>query len=206
MGDRLISAEARRDLATTAVETLTTFHVEHPLEPGAPLQWLRSRLRAADAVSTALLDALEAEQAIVVDLGLARIAGFVPRLSTAQATVRGRMVEVLVAAGQEPPSLDELAASMQVVPADLAAIARHLVREGALVAVEADRYYAADTVAALLARLRAGMQPGVDYGPAELRELLGFSRKFLIPFLEFTDRSGHTLRDAAGRRRRAGTS
>ena len=206
VGDRLIGAEARRDLATTAVETLTAFHAEQPLEPGAPLQWLRSRLRATDAVSKALLDALEAEQAIIVDLGLARIAGFVPRLSTAQATVRGRMVEALVAAGTEPPSLDELAESLQVAPGTLAALARHLVREGALVAVEADRYYAAGTVAALLARLHAGMQPGVDYGPAELRELFGFSRKFLIPFLEFTDRVGHTLRDAAGRRRRAGTS
>jgi hypothetical protein len=35
--------------------------------------------------------------------------------------------------------------------------------------------------------------------------LLGFSRKFLIPFLEFTDRAGHTFRDASGRRRRVGT-
>ena len=57
---------------------------------------------------------------------------------------------------------------------------------------------------ALLDRLRAGMPPGADYGPAELREVLGFSRKFLIPFLEFTDRAGHTQRDASGRRRFAG--
>jgi hypothetical protein len=49
------------------------------------------------------------------------------------------------------------------------------------------------------------MAAGVEYGPAELRELLGFSRKFLIPFLEFCDRSGHTMRDGAGKRRRAGT-
>jgi hypothetical protein len=68
--------------------------------------------------------------------------------------------------------------------------------------VEPTRYYAAGSVAELLDRLRDGMQPGADYGPADLRELLGFSRKFLIPFLEFTDRTGHTVRDAAGRRRR----
>jgi hypothetical protein len=68
--------------------------------------------------------------------------------------------------------------------------------------VEPTRYYAASAVEALLARLREGMQVGADYGPAELRELLAFSRKFLIPFLEFTDRAGHTLRDGSGRRRR----
>ena len=87
----------------------------------------------------------------------------------------------------------------------LVGIARLLVREGLLVPVEPARYYPAPTVDVLVARLRAGMQPGTDYGPAELRELLGFSRKFLIPFLEFTDRAGHTSRDGAGRRRRGGT-
>jgi hypothetical protein len=80
-----------------------------------------------------------------------------------------------------------------------------MAREGMLVGVEPDRYYLAATVDGLLVRLREGMRADAEYGPAELRELLGFSRKFLIPFLEFTDRSGVTLRDAAGRRRRAGT-
>ena len=80
-----------------------------------------------------------------------------------------------------------------------------LAREGALVAVEPTRYYTAGTVAGLLERLRSGMQVAADYGPADLREMLGFSRKFLIPFLEYTDRTGHTVRDAAGRRRRGGT-
>ena len=88
-------------------------------------------------------------------------------------------------------------------PTALAPVARFLAREGALVAVEPNRYYAAASVDALVVRLRDGMQPGATYGPAELRELLGFSRKFLIPCLEFADRTGHTVRDAAGRRRSA---
>jgi selenocysteine-specific elongation factor len=106
------------------------------------------------------------------------------------------------AAGREPPTLDEVAASLHADGTAVATIARLLAREGALVAVEPTRYYAASTVRTLLDHLRAGMQPAVDYGPAELRELLGFSRKYLIPFLEFTDRCGHTLRDVNGRRRR----
>jgi hypothetical protein len=49
------------------------------------------------------------------------------------------------------------------------------------------------------------MASGADYGPADLRELLGFSRKFLIPFLEHCDRTGVTRRDTTGRRRLGGT-
>jgi selenocysteine-specific elongation factor len=205
VGERLIGAAARTTLAHDAAATLAAFHAEQPLEPGAQLQWLRSRLRAPEEVSAALLAALASEGTIVIDQGIARLGGFAPRLDAGQDTLRGALLGALETAGQEPPSLDELAASLGVGGPALAAIARLLAREGTLVAVEPSRYYLATTVRALLERLRQGMRPGADYGPSELRELLGFSRKFLIPFLEFTDRAGHTLRDGAGRRRLAGT-
>jgi hypothetical protein len=43
------------------------------------------------------------------------------------------------------------------------------------------------------------MAVGREYSPAELRELLGLSRKFLIPFLEYCDRVGYTVRGVTGR-------
>jgi hypothetical protein len=48
------------------------------------------------------------------------------------------------------------------------------------------------------------MAANADYGPAELRESVGLTRKFLIPFLEYCDRMGHTVRNDAGRRSRGG--
>ena len=205
VGERLIGEATRASLAVEALATLAGFHAEQPLEPGAPLQWLRSRLRAPDEVSAALLLAMSAEGTIVVEQGLARERGFVPRLSASQDTLRASLLAALESAGQEPPSLEELAVTLGVSASALTPVVRLLAREGSLVAVEPSRYYAATTVTLLLARLREGMRADADYGPAELRELLGFSRKFLIPFLEFADRAGHTLRDAGGRRRRAGT-
>jgi hypothetical protein len=38
-----------------------------------------------------------------------------------------------------------------------------------------------------------------ELAPTELRELLGFSRKFLIPFLEYCDKRGYTVRQGNGR-------
>jgi selenocysteine-specific elongation factor len=205
VGERLIGQAARDALAAQAAVTVGQFHAEQPLEPGAPLQWLRSRLRAPDEVSAALLAGLATDGGIVIEQGLARASGHVPRLSAGQDTLRAALLAALEAAGQEPPSLEELAASLGTAAPALTSIARLMAREGTLVAVEPARYYMTGTVDALLARLRQGMQGGTEYGPAELRELLGFSRKFLIPFLEFADRAGHTVRDASGKRRRAGT-
>jgi selenocysteine-specific elongation factor len=84
--------------------------------------------------------------------------------------------------------------------AEAADLLRLLEREGRVVAVEPERYYAVASVDALVERLRANMTPGREYSPAELRDLLGFSRKFLIPFLEYCDRRGLTIRGATGRR------
>jgi selenocysteine-specific elongation factor len=204
VGERLLSTTTREALTADIRAVLERFHAEHSLESGAPLQWLRSRLRAPEEVSNAVLDAVAREGAVVIGGGLARLAAFTPRLDAGQAALRTNLLRALEAAGQEPPSLDELAATLGATPAAVASVARFLVREGVLVAVEPSRYYVAATVHALVARLREGMEPGMSYGPAELRELLGFSRKFLIPFLEFTDSAGHTMRDPSGRRQRAG--
>jgi len=47
--------------------------------------------------------------------------------------------------------------------------------------------------------LRKELVPGRPYAPAQLRDVLGFSRKYLIPFLEFCDRVGITERRGDGR-------
>jgi hypothetical protein len=69
--------------------------------------------------------------------------------------------------------------------------------------VEHERWYAREAVHDLVEALRDHAQPDREYTPAELRDVLGFSRKFLIPFLEFCDRMGITERRPAGRRVRA---
>jgi hypothetical protein len=72
-------------------------------------------------------------------------------------------------------------------------------REQQVIAVEADRWFHPAAVDELIGCLRAEMRPGREHTPAELREILGFSRKFLIPFLEYCDRLQITERRSAGR-------
>jgi selenocysteine-specific elongation factor len=201
VGGRLVGAKARAALDEDVLGTVREHHAAYPLEPGIQLQLLRSRLKAPEEVATTAVDGLQARGAIVVEQGIVRLPGFSPRLSAAEAATGQRLLAALDAAGHEPPSLDELGSALQLSPAILVTIARHLAREGSLVAVEPARYYRSHTVDALVTRLRAGMSDDAGYGPSELRELLGFSRKFLIPFLEYCDRVGITRRDLEGKRR-----
>jgi selenocysteine-specific elongation factor len=72
-------------------------------------------------------------------------------------------------------------------------------REGVLERVAEDRYYARDAVDGMVGTLKTSMERGRQYTPSELREVLGVSRKYLIPFLEFCDRKGVTIRADQGR-------
>ena len=76
---------------------------------------------------------------------------------------------------------------------------RYLERQGRIVQVETERYYDREALEAMVARLKGSLEPGKVYAPAQLRDVLGSSRKFLIPFLEFCDRSGVTERRGDGR-------
>lgn len=202
VADRAYSRETRDGIADRILATLTRQHAEHPLANGVQRQWLRSRIRAPEPAVDAVLARLVADGAIAMEHGEVRLAGFSPRLSERQRRAADDIAARIAVAGTEPPTLEELSAAVHVDATELAAICRVLTREGALVAVESNRHYAPSSVAELTGRLATGMQAGSDYGPAELREFLGFSRKFLIPFLEFCDRVGYTVRNDAGRRRR----
>ena len=201
VGARLVGTAARAGLEDAVVRAVREHHAGSPLESGLQLQWLRSRLKAPEEMASAAIDALQARGVVVVEQGIVRLPDFAPRLNSAEAALGARLLAALDASGHEPPSLDELGTVLDVPASTLAAVARHLAREGTLIAVEPSRYYRAATVDELVTRLCTGMAGGVGYGPSELRELLGFSRKFLIPFLEYCDRVGITRRDLEGRRR-----
>ena len=96
----------------------------------------------------------------------------------------------------QPPSAAELESAHG---ADVVPLLRLLEREQRLVAVEADRWFARPAVDHLIEQLRTGMSPGREHTPAELRDILGLSRKFLIPFLEYCDRHHITERRSSGR-------
>ena len=96
----------------------------------------------------------------------------------------------------EPPAVSEIVASFgERAPALL----RYLERAGELVRISDDRYYSPGAVEMMVGKLRSALEPRRIYSPAELREVLGVSRKYLIPFLEFCDVTGITDRRAEGR-------
>jgi selenocysteine-specific elongation factor len=197
IGTRIFDRGRRDELVSSLAESVAHHHRRNPLDAGVLLQTIRARLAGRselldDAVRTAVIGG----HIETIENGLVRRTGWKPTLSNDQTDLKAALAGALRTAGAEPPSLGELSAAHgpAVVP-----IIRMLEREGTVVPVESDRYYDAGALTALVDRLRGGMIAGREYTPSELREVIGLSRKYLIPFLEYCDRRGITERRSTGR-------
>jgi selenocysteine-specific elongation factor len=172
------------------------FEVHSPLSLGIPARTLRETLRANDELADISIGDLERSGAIEIVGPVVRRRGWKPSPTSSDMNVSNHLAHDICAAGHEPPGVSELVARYG---SSVPAVLHFLEREGRLVQVETDRYYDRSVVEALVAKLQAGLEPGKNYVPAQLREILGFSRKYLIPFLEYCDRQGVTERVGQGR-------
>jgi selenocysteine-specific elongation factor len=141
---------------------------------------------------------LEARGTLEVHGGVVRLAAHAPDLEGANAKEGAKLQELLESAGPHGLVLADIQQSIDVVLA--VELAEHFVRTNTAVRVGADRYYsraALDEVVASVVRHLGSVESSA---PAEFRELLGLSRKYLIPLLEWMDSQGITVRAGDGRR------
>jgi selenocysteine-specific elongation factor len=196
LAGRVFDPAYRDQLLRSLDQFVEDYHRRHPLDPGLALQTIRAQLTGRTELVDDVIRLAVERGTIELEGGVARRSGWTPKLSADQATLKVGLLEALRSAGAEPPSVGELAEEHGMA---VAALIRLLEREGAVIPVDAERYYETNALSALVEKLRKGMIEGRLYSPSELRDVIGLSRKFLIPFLEYCDRKGITERRSAGR-------
>ncbi|MBX9584853.1 MAG: selenocysteine-specific translation elongation factor [Gemmataceae bacterium] len=143
----------------------------------------------------AVTDRLLAAKKLVGDGRRLARADFKPKLSANQRKLKDKIVEAFAAGGLSPPEPKEFANQAGGNAAALKDIFAVAVAEGLLVKLTDELYLHADADARMRAavadRLRAG--PGMTV--AEIRDLLGTTRKYAVPICEYLDRIGLTKRE-----------
>ena len=170
---------------TTGV--LERYHAANPLVRGMPREETR---KAAGIDDPRLFSALALSLAdrVRADGPLLRLASHSVTLTPGQREVRDKVIAELDAAGLQPPPLSDLS---RVHGEELVAA---LVEAGALVKFAPGYALTAETYAATKDRIAAAIR---DEGPvtaSRAKELLGTSRKYVIPLLEHLDAVGFTKR------------
>jgi selenocysteine-specific elongation factor len=162
-----------------------------------PIALLRQALRYPSVIEEVLTESQEAGR-IEMQAGRARLSGYAPVLSPAQQQAGTALLAALEDAGSQGRTLEELGINGSVE--SLEELAEFYVRQGTAVRVGPDRYYLHDALEGLARQALAEISRLGMATPAQLRDKLGLSRKYLIPLLEWLDLRGFTLRTGDARR------
>jgi selenocysteine-specific elongation factor len=192
----LFAREAVEQVMATVQRIVAEYEIRSPLSPGVPIRTLREGLHVGEEMADIAIRETERAGTIETNGPVIRRKGWVPSPSASDVDASNHLAHDICAGDREPPSVSELVSRYG---SSVPALLHFLERQGRIVQVETDRYYDRSAVDALVAKLREGLDPGRVYVPAQLRDVLGFSRKYLIPFLEFCDRIGVTERRGEGR-------
>jgi selenocysteine-specific elongation factor len=105
------------------------------------------------------------------------------------------MVAAYKEAGFQPPEPASFAGHAGGNAASLEDLFDVCVAEGQLVAVSDTIYLHSDVEADMRRRVRDKLTGGASATVAEIRDLLGTTRKYAVPLCEYLDRAGVTRRD-----------
>jgi len=190
VGDRFLASAVTAALREGALAEVKSYHDRAPSEAGLSLETLRRALRGPAEVISTVLDGLIRRGELKAADGLVSLPSFIPSIAGGEALL-ARVVEELELAGLEPPTVAELEGRLGVQ--GLRSTLRSAAQQGKATAVESERYFSPRALERFLGTIRevAELEP---ITPQALRDRLGLSRKFLIPLLEWSDRSGVTRR------------
>jgi selenocysteine-specific elongation factor len=190
------------DLEDRVLRALGRLHAAHPRHSAIPRAHIAAALPdlASDALVAGILDRLKLQGKVITDERTVALAGHEPRLSQAERRLKQELAEAIRAGGMSPPDAAELVASAgprsSAVP-DLLALLRD---EQRIAEINTGLYLDADADLELRRRVRERLADGSSMTMAELRDLLGTTRRYAVPIGEYLDRIGLTRRQGDIRR------
>ncbi|MBI4410640.1 MAG: selenocysteine-specific translation elongation factor [Gemmatimonadetes bacterium] len=195
LGQQLFPAELAAEARALLMEAVSRFHAQDPLRPGIDREELRRALpaQAAPALAEAVLEALLSEGTLQARGGTVARAGFLPTLTPDQARARDQLLAAFESAGLAPPGLDELPQPLRS-RSDLWPLLKLLELDDRIVQLANELYIATAALDRAVEALRQHLTGRAGLTPADFKQVLPVSRKFLIPLLEYFDRTGITAR------------
>jgi selenocysteine-specific elongation factor len=190
-----VHADAAERLREEALAALRSFHAREPLKPGMSKEELRTRLGGLEErVFFHFLDRVAAQGLVAVEKDKVRLAGHQVRLDAHQQALVERLEAEFRGAGFAPPSTEEALARIGMDRPDEQALLQLLVDDRRLVRVREGLYFHAEPLRAAETRVVAFLREKKEITPQDFKDLLGITRKYAIPLLEYLDAQRVTVR------------
>ena len=193
--DLLFHKDGFYALRETVMAEVVRFHKENPLKQGVPKEALRARVRVGLKDDEKVFDGLVAMiNELTIDKDIIRLTGFSVALSNTDEGTKQRILAALDKVGFQPPMKNELAGQLSIKEKELNDLLMLLTKEGLLVRINDSLYITRVQYDAMIDSLKKFYAKKSEMSIAEFRDILGTTRKYALPFVEFLDSKKITLR------------
>jgi selenocysteine-specific elongation factor len=194
VGEFLLSADAMQKTREKLVATLEAFHKANPLVGGISKGELREKLGLHQTVMEAMLAQLTRDKKAEVAGEQVRLAGRGVELKDEEAKSKELIEKAFADAGLKVPLMKEVLENLPVDKTRAQKLVTLLLRDRVLIKLSDDLVFhqtALQTLRQVMATQKA-KTPKIDV--AAFKDLLGVTRKYAIPLLEYLDQQRVTRR------------
>ena len=208
-GDRFAFLESHwRALCERALETLRTFHVQQPDEPGIDRARLRRMTmpKLPDAPWRAVVDELVGKGAVRCNGHWLHLPEHRIVLGESERELAQKLFSAIARGRFDPPWVRELAVRVRAPEDEVRGVLRKSLAQGEVYQIVRDLFYHRDCVRELRGVLKELVNRHGALHAAHYRDAIGVGRKRAIQILEFFDRVGYTRRTRDARLLRVDSS
>jgi selenocysteine-specific elongation factor len=200
---RAVNADMRWYLHAEALDSLTrelrryleTFHGQNPLKPNIASEELRAKVRGlGERVCLMALEELRQQGVVVVERDRVRLATHQVALDDTRERILNELETEFLAAGYQPPRVEDLFAKLNIGKGHDKALLQVLLDQGRAVRLKENVVFHRANLAKAETLLVQYLRDHREITPIEFKDLLGISRKYAIPMLEYFDSQKITIR------------
>jgi selenocysteine-specific elongation factor len=171
------------------------------------MEELRGKLayNLAPKLFRVVVDTLIQEKLIAREENLVRLTSHKVKLGGQEKSLMDKIKKILGEQPLAPPDLKEIEKQVGMPRNRLNEVIRLLERDGSVVRVTSDMYFLSSAIDQLRTTLSKFLTEKGEMTAAAFRDLIGSSRKYTIPLLEYFDRDGLTIRVGDVRRLKSPT-
>jgi len=197
------SVERTQKIGLHLLGMLMDFHEQKPLALGQNSSQLRLKLELNEFDFEKIIDYLLEKNQVVKDGNLIRLSSHEIAFSAQEEAIKLKIEEIFSEAGLNTPSISEVIEQLSNYSARAISETFYaLVNLGQLVKIDEKVFVYKDSVQQIESLLINYLKKHDIITVAEFRELAQTSRKYAVPFLEFCDDAGLTVRNGNHRKLR----
>jgi selenocysteine-specific elongation factor len=191
MEGTLIHRDSIDGFGKLIIGMLGEFHRKNPLKKGMPKEEIRTGMRMETKTFGSLIASIEG---VAVESDILRLKSFKAALSGEEEASKAKILSILDEKKFQPPTVEELSSMLSKDGVRIRDILRLMSSEGSAVRIIDSMYISSSVYREMINLLREFFGKKPDMAVSEFRDLLGTTRKYALPFLEYLDSSNITLR------------